>query len=87
MHGYKWPINCTRARITAAAAVGGVSAEAAPLGPDGKPLTGKRSSLILRSNYTGAFPDNPQFRNHAPLIFTYILCARITDYLETHPYL
>ena len=35
--------------------------------------------------YCGLFPYNGQFRNHARLIFTYILGARSTDYMETYP--
>ena len=34
----------------------------------------------------GLFPYHPYFRNHAWLRFTYIFDARITDYMETHPY-
>ena len=41
---------------------------------------------VPHSTY-GLFPDNPYFRNHARLRFTYIFYSRITDYMETHPYL
>ena len=30
---------------------------------------------------------NRSFRNHASLILTYMSVARITDYMETHPYM
>ena len=42
-------------------------------------LTGLYLAYLLMTLLT-----DPYFRNHARLIFTYILCARITDYLETH---
>ena len=42
--------------------------------------------LLPRSKKTAVPSLIHQFRKHAWLIFTYILCALITDYLETHPY-
>ena len=32
------------------------------------------------------FPYNPSFRNITRTMITYIFYARITDYMETHPY-
>ena len=42
---------------------------------------------VLPALMYGLFPHSRSVRNHARLRFTYILDARITDYVETHPWL